>query len=176
MEFGLFLECNRSFEAAIEASVLAERPGFSSIWISEHHNIEGYVGSPLVALAAIAMRTARARLGPFVRLMPSISRFGLPRTARWWTGSRRVLSFWRSGSDKWRRNSDARHPDMERASRMEEGVEVVKRLWTERQVNFAGRSSSWKGAIPDRSRSHGLHLAGKVDRQGSQQGRQARDA
>jgi alkanesulfonate monooxygenase SsuD/methylene tetrahydromethanopterin reductase-like flavin-dependent oxidoreductase (luciferase family) len=46
MEFGLFLECNRSFEAAIEASVLAERSGFSSIWISEHITSKDMSGHP----------------------------------------------------------------------------------------------------------------------------------
>jgi probable F420-dependent oxidoreductase len=140
MKFGLLIECDRRFDAAIEASVLAERSGFSSIWISEHHNTEGYIGSPLVALAAIAARTTSVRLGPFVLLLPQyqplrvaedgalVDRISLGRLVLAVGLGYVAQEFAMLGI-----------PMTERASRMEEGVEVVKRLWTERQVSFTGR-------------------------------------
>jgi len=147
MEFGLLVECDRDFDAAIEVSVLAERAGFSSVWLSEHHNAAGYVGSPLVALAAIAARTARVRLGPFVLLMPlhhplRVAEDGamVDRISR----GRFVLAvglgyvqqeFAMLGSSL-----------KERASRMEEGIRIVPRLWTEERVTFAGRHFTLDGA------------------------------
>lgn len=147
MEFGLLIECDRSFDAAIEASVVAERSGFSSIWISEHHNVEGYVGSPLVALAAIAMRTTRMRLGPLVLLMPQYQPLRVAEDGAMVdriSQGRLVLAVGLGYVAQ--EFAMLGIPMTERASRMEEGVEVVKRLWTEQRVNFAGRHIKLEGA------------------------------
>jgi len=147
MEFGLLIECDREFDAAIEASVLAENSGFASIWLSEHHNAAGYVGSPLVALAAIAMRTARVRLGPFVLLMPlhhplQVAEDGamVDRLSR----GRFVLGVGLG-------YVEAEFAMLgisltERASRMEEGIQIVQRLWTEERVTHTGRHFKLHGA------------------------------
>ena len=49
----------------------ADRRGIGSIWVSEHHFVDdGYLPQPLTALAAIAARTRRARLGAAVVVAP----------------------------------------------------------------------------------------------------------
>ena len=61
--------------AALEAAALADRLGFSSLWLAEHHGAEpagqlGTVPHPAVLLAAMAQRTERIRLGPAVAVLP----------------------------------------------------------------------------------------------------------
>lgn len=58
-------------EAALEQAVEADRRGFSSLWVSEHHFVTlGTAPNPAVLLAAIAQRTERLRIGPATTVLP----------------------------------------------------------------------------------------------------------
>ncbi len=59
-------------ENALRLIELAERLGFDSAWVAQHHvNAEkGWLPSPLVFLAAAAQRTSRIRLGTAVVMLP----------------------------------------------------------------------------------------------------------
>jgi len=55
----------------IAESLLAEKIGFDSVWVLEHHFTKsGYFPSPLLVLASVASRTKRVRLGTAVVLAP----------------------------------------------------------------------------------------------------------
>jgi alkanesulfonate monooxygenase SsuD/methylene tetrahydromethanopterin reductase-like flavin-dependent oxidoreductase (luciferase family) len=55
----------------LEEAVLAEQLGFEGVWASEHHFSEdAWNPSPLTFLAAVAARTERVRVGPYVLLLP----------------------------------------------------------------------------------------------------------
>jgi probable F420-dependent oxidoreductase len=59
------------YRDAIERCVAAERYGFDSVWVSEHHFVDdGYMPSLLVLAAAIAQATQRVDVGTAVLLAP----------------------------------------------------------------------------------------------------------
>jgi len=63
------------YQLALEQVELAERLGYDSAWVAQHHfdPDEGGLPSPLVFLAAAAARTSRLRLGTAVVTLPSES-------------------------------------------------------------------------------------------------------
>jgi alkanesulfonate monooxygenase SsuD/methylene tetrahydromethanopterin reductase-like flavin-dependent oxidoreductase (luciferase family) len=61
----------RETRLMLRLAAVAEKSGFDSVWTTEHHVAsDGYLPSPLVALAAIATGTERVRLGTNVALAP----------------------------------------------------------------------------------------------------------
>lgn len=79
MRLGLFLILpqppgvpqTRVFAAALEDAELAERLGFDSVWVTEHHgSAYGLAAAPSVLAAAIAARTERIAIGYAVNVTP----------------------------------------------------------------------------------------------------------
>ncbi len=81
MELGIFSvmdfhpDCQgaaaRFYREVSELAVAADRLGYASVWIAEHHFAPyGLCPAPPVLLAAIAQRTQRVRLGPAVCVLP----------------------------------------------------------------------------------------------------------
>jgi alkanesulfonate monooxygenase SsuD/methylene tetrahydromethanopterin reductase-like flavin-dependent oxidoreductase (luciferase family) len=55
----------------LDEAVLAEEFGFDAVWASEHHfSPDAWNPSAAVFLAAVAARTSRVRVGPYVLLLP----------------------------------------------------------------------------------------------------------
>ncbi|HVM52965.1 MAG TPA: LLM class flavin-dependent oxidoreductase [Acidimicrobiales bacterium] len=68
---GTAAESTEELALVVDAAVEAERAGFATVWVSEHHlSDDGYVGSPLLLLAAIARATSTIGLGTDVALAP----------------------------------------------------------------------------------------------------------
>lgn len=62
---------DRAYREGIELAAEANRLGFESIWVSEHHGeADGYCPSPVVAGAALAVAAPNCRIGQAIALAP----------------------------------------------------------------------------------------------------------
>ena len=68
---GLGEPWDKSYREGLELAAEANRLGFDSIWVSEHHGeADGYCPSPVVACAALAVAAPNCRIGQAVALAP----------------------------------------------------------------------------------------------------------
>ena len=194
MNFGLLMSFRNSSRNELSYSELyrrhidlcaeAEELGFDTIWLTEHHFVEdGYSPSMLPLAAAIAARTKRIRIGTFVLLMPLHNPLHVAEDA----ATIDVLSNGRFDLGLGqgyvpREFTGFNIPRGERSRRLREGVEIVRRLFTENNVTFEGKSYTvrdatlfpkpvqqphppiWIGArsrsATERAGRNGYHLAG----------------
>jgi alkanesulfonate monooxygenase SsuD/methylene tetrahydromethanopterin reductase-like flavin-dependent oxidoreductase (luciferase family) len=62
---------DKSYREGLELAAEADRLGYESIWVSEHHGeADGYCPSPVVAGAALAVAAPHCRIGQAVALAP----------------------------------------------------------------------------------------------------------
>jgi probable F420-dependent oxidoreductase len=130
-----------SFEEVVEAAACAEALGFEGCFFGEHHGSPGMERPQLlVLLAALAARTRTIRLGTSILLSPLYHPVQLAESAAMVdviSNGRLVL-----GLGLGYQPQDFAHfgvPFRERVSRFEEGVEIVRRAWTEERFSYAGK-------------------------------------
>lgn len=119
----------------------SETVGFEGAWVPEHHGAEdGYMPSPLVALAAIAARTKRIRIGSAIALAPLYHpvRFAEECAVLDILSNGRVEMALAIGYR--RRETEAYGVDFsKRGSQFDEFLEIVRKLWAGETVSFEGR-------------------------------------
>lgn len=131
----------RLYAQAIDQIVEAERLGFDSVWITEHHFCDdGYTPSPLVMAAAIGARTRRMRLGTNLMILPLHNPVRIAEdsaTLSLLTGGRfdlgvgigyRELEFREFGREL-----------KQRPSLIEEGIAIIRKAWAGERINFEGK-------------------------------------
>jgi alkanesulfonate monooxygenase SsuD/methylene tetrahydromethanopterin reductase-like flavin-dependent oxidoreductase (luciferase family) len=126
----------------------SESVGFEGAWVPEHHAADdGYQPSPLVVLAAIAVRTKRLKLGAGVALAPLYHPVRFAEDCA-------VLDILSRGRLEMsvavgyrRREADGYGVDFsKRGSRTDEFLAIVQRLWAGETVNFDGMHFRLKNA------------------------------
>ena len=135
----------QEYRETLELVRLAERVGFDSAWVSEHHgSSDGYLPSMLPMLAALAAVTERIELGTGVVLTSFHDPLRLAEDAAvvdLLSGGRLLLGLgngWREEEFRMFGASKA-----ERGARTEETVEVLRRAWTGRRFSFEGRTLAY---------------------------------
>ncbi|MSQ40675.1 MAG: LLM class flavin-dependent oxidoreductase [Dehalococcoidia bacterium] len=122
----------------------AEELGLDSVWVGDSLTSKPRL-DPLVALAAVAARTERVGLGTAVLLGALYQPVLLARTAAsvdLLSKGRLTLAMGVGGAftpDQQQEWAHAGVPRTQRAGRLEEVVQIMKRLWTEEVVTFQGR-------------------------------------
>jgi alkanesulfonate monooxygenase SsuD/methylene tetrahydromethanopterin reductase-like flavin-dependent oxidoreductase (luciferase family) len=149
MEIGVFQLLPRG-SAATDREVVeqalwevdfAERHGFESVWVTEHH-FSGYgtIGAPSVYAAGIAQRTRRIRIGYAVAVVPLHHPLRLAEEISWvdHLSEGRVAVGVGPGFSAFEFGGFG-VPVKERHARFVEGFEVVRRALTEPEIVFEGK-------------------------------------
>lgn len=131
------------YREIVEQAVLADRLGYETCWLAEHHFVDyGVVPNPAVMLASLAPRTSRLKLGPAISLVP----FRDPRQIAEdyamldvLSGGRAVLGL---GSGYVKAEFEGFGLDFEQKhSRFSEGLSVISELLAGKQVTLNGTYS-----------------------------------
>ncbi len=119
----------------------AEELGYNTIWLTEHHFVEdGYSPSLLPIAGAVAAMTSRVRIGTFLLLLPLHNALRVAEDA----ATVDVISNGRFDMGLGQGYTPAEFdgygiPRSERASRLEEGIEVMRGVWTQDPFSHEGK-------------------------------------
>jgi len=137
---GLSRPVGQLYDEVIAQCAQADALGFEAYFVAEHHFHEyGAIPNPAVALAAMARASQRIRLGPAVSVLP----FRDPRQVAEDYALLDQLSKGRLimgvGSGYLKHEYDGFGIDgADKRLRFDEGLEIVRRLWSGERVSFAG--------------------------------------
>jgi F420-dependent oxidoreductase-like protein len=153
IKFGVTLpQFGASWSEAREMALLADEVGFDSLWLADHFFGVG-ADDPLEAwteLTAVAAITRRIELGVLVlcnSYRPPALLAKMAVTLDQISGGRLILGY---GAGWFVQEYEAygyEFPDVRtRLAQLEEGLEVLKRMWTEEAPSFSGRHYRLAGA------------------------------
>ncbi len=125
-----------------------EELGFDAMWVSDHILLHKDVHDSLVFLSAFAARTRRIALGTSVLLLPLRHPTIVAKSFSildYLSGGRMILGVG-VGGEFAEEFEACGMPLAERGARTNEGLEVIRRLWTEESVTHRGRFYSYQDA------------------------------
>ena len=148
IKLGIFLNTNYEadenvvarFREAVEQVRLARDYGFSSVCVGQHFLTEGQKLQPIPLLSRLATESGDMRLLPGILLLPLFNPVYVAEelaTLDVLSGGRVLFGIGVGYRDVEFEAFGVRKSD--RAGRLEESLEVIKRLWTEDEVTFEGR-------------------------------------
>jgi len=135
-------------DEAVAQSQLAESMGFHSVWIEEHHLNRDYLPSPLIALTALSQHLKSMHIGTNIAILPLYHplRFAEDIATLSQSCRGRVIV----GVGAGYRQIDFENFGIrleERSVRMDEALQILRRLWSGEAVNFDGTHFHLKDAI-----------------------------
>jgi len=155
MEFGIVLHVTASYaswDMFLKLTREAERVGYDSVWVSDHFmsSSRPYALEAWTVLSALASSTQNIKLGTYVlcnqfrhpsllakmaSTLDNISkgRLELGIGAGWQKAEHVAFGFY------WNKHST-------RVERLKETIEIIKKLWTENHVSYAGKYFQLKDA------------------------------
>ncbi|MBM3676709.1 MAG: LLM class flavin-dependent oxidoreductase [Actinobacteria bacterium] len=133
----------------LAAGQLAEEVGFDGLFLPEHHMMDdGYPPAPLIGLAALAAVTKRVDLGTTIMLLPFYNPVQVAEHAAMVdviSGGRMILGVGIANFPPEFELFGKRAEDQ--AQLFEEGIDLVRRLWTGEEVDFESSLNKVKGKI-----------------------------
>jgi probable F420-dependent oxidoreductase len=123
----------------------AEEQGIDSIWLSDQAvsplGATSFILDPMVALAGAAARTRKLKLGTSVYVLPLRNPVLAAKelaTLDFLSGGRLLLAVG-VGNEEKREYDACGVPKGERGGRLDEAIEIMRRLWREPEVSHDGR-------------------------------------
>ncbi len=126
-------------QAICEYAERAEELGLDSIWLSDHIVTRNPTLDITCLFAMIAARTKRIKMGPSVLTLPARHPVHVAKTYAtldYISGGRMIMAVG-SGSDLRDLEASGVSP-RERGKRLDEGIEILRKLWTESHVSHHG--------------------------------------
>lgn len=129
-----------NFRDAVDQIVLAEELGFAHAFVSEHHFLKGgLLPSPLIATSYLAAKTEKIRLGTGLLLLPLHDPVRVAEDTACMdvvSGGRLILGL---GQGYRPEEFAGFHRDLKNRNKlMREGIELLRRFWTETDVSHDG--------------------------------------
>ena len=125
----------------LKQTQIAEELGYDTVWLTEHHFAEdGYSPSLLPIASAVATLTSRVRIGTFLLLLPlhNAVRVGEDAaTVDIISNGRFDMGFGQGYSPSEFEGYGI--PRKQRASLLEEGIEVIRGMWTQDPFSYTMR-------------------------------------
>src|SRR5262249_8898687 len=138
MEFGFSpVQSEPRFDAMIAQARLAEDLGFHALWAHEHHSQAMTYPDPLMTLAVLAPHTRRARLGANMLLLPQWHPLRVAEEGAMvdvLSEGRLVLGV--AAGYALDEFADFGVDRGERGRRMEEGLRLIRAVWTQEAVRM----------------------------------------
>ncbi|HEX6511581.1 MAG TPA: LLM class flavin-dependent oxidoreductase [Chloroflexota bacterium] len=130
------------YKRLLELLVLSEELGFDSAWLNEHHfhPFGGMIPYPPVALAAVAARTSRIRLGTSIAILPLHNPVQLAESYAMLDQISEGRLEFGVGVGYLKHDYDALGVDWDEGhERLFEGLQVILEAWQRQPFSFQGR-------------------------------------
>jgi alkanesulfonate monooxygenase SsuD/methylene tetrahydromethanopterin reductase-like flavin-dependent oxidoreductase (luciferase family) len=128
----------------IDEAIYAEQLGFDYVWTGEHHFKEdAWCPSPLHVLTAIAARTSLIKIGTFILVLPLHHPVNVAEDAAvvdLLSGGRFNLGVGVGGAGSDVESQTFGIPPEKMMTRMYEGLEIIKRCFTEDSFDYEGKA------------------------------------
>lgn len=154
-------------ELLCRSAELAEAVGLDSLWLSDHIVTRNPTLDITCLFAMIAARTKRLKMGPSVLTLPARHPIQIAKTYAtldYISGGRMIMAVG-SGSDV--RDLEACGvPPQERGKRLDEGIQILRKLWTESNVTHHGQFYQFENVTIEpkpRKGSLDIWIGGKSD-------------
>ena len=127
-------------ELICSSAELAEDLGLDSVWLSDHIVTRNPTLDITCLFAMIAARTKKLRMGPSVLTLPARHPVQVAKTYATldYLSNGRMIMAVGSGSDTRDLAASGISP-RERGKRLDEGIDILRRLWTESSVSYEGQ-------------------------------------
>ena len=155
MNFGMFTDFHvrggntqaEAFDESFDQVMAAERLGFDTVWLAEHHFSpeRAVLASPMIVASAICAKTERIRIGLAVQVLPLTNPLRVAEeaaTVDHISKGRFEFGIGRSGLTRYYQGYNVQYE--ESRPRFLEALAIITKAWNQEQFSYAGQFNSYK--------------------------------